>query len=173
MKLGDFGVATKLNNEGQNDNTVAGSVYWMAPEVVEMSSTGTASDIWSLGCTVIELLEGKPPNYGLPPMNALFRIVQEDRPPIPDNLSPSLTDFLFQCFQRDPHLRVTAEKLIKHSWLQLARSKQSETSQQNHVKTEPIMSNISQRVAQSVSIDKYVEAEEEDFGFLADGILTT
>jgi serine/threonine protein kinase len=33
--------------------------YWMAPEVIELSGATTASDIWSLGCTVIELLEGK------------------------------------------------------------------------------------------------------------------
>jgi hypothetical protein len=36
---------------------------------------------------VIELLEGKPPYYSLEPMQALFRIVQDDMPPIPDGAS--------------------------------------------------------------------------------------
>ena len=50
------------------------------PEIIEMSGhTGTACDIWSVGCTVIELLMGAPPYFDLPPMPALFRIVQVRR----------------------------------------------------------------------------------------------
>lgn len=56
----------------------------MAPEVIEQNGATTASDIWSLGCVVIELLEGRPPYYNLDPMQALFRIVQDDGPPIPE-----------------------------------------------------------------------------------------
>ena len=53
VKLADFGVATKT--AGLNDSSVVGTPYWMAPEVIELSGATTASDIWSLGCTVIEL----------------------------------------------------------------------------------------------------------------------
>lgn len=41
-----------------------------------MSGVCAASDIWSVGCTVIELLTCSPPYYDLQPMPALFRIVQ-------------------------------------------------------------------------------------------------
>lgn len=41
-----------------------------------MSGVSAASDIWSVGCTVIELLTCVPPYYELQPMPALFRIVQ-------------------------------------------------------------------------------------------------
>jgi len=41
-----------------------------------------------LGCTVIELLDGKPPYYKLQPMPALFRIVNDDHPPLPESISP-------------------------------------------------------------------------------------
>ena len=41
-----------------------------------MSGVCAASDIWSVGCTVIELLTCVPPYYDLQPMPALFRIVQ-------------------------------------------------------------------------------------------------
>ncbi|KAH9622910.1 hypothetical protein KSS87_021027 [Heliosperma pusillum] len=76
VKLADFGVATKLTEADANTHSVVGTPYWMAPEVIEMSGVCAASDIWSVGCTVIELLTCVPPYYDLQPMPALFRIVQ-------------------------------------------------------------------------------------------------
>lgn len=60
----------------------------MAPEVIELKGASTKSDIWSLGCTIVELCTGKPPYSDLLPMTALFRIVEDDFPPLPDGLSP-------------------------------------------------------------------------------------
>ncbi|GAB7361438.1 hypothetical protein MBLNU230_g1494t1 [Neophaeotheca triangularis] len=115
VKLADFGVATKA--QGLAEGSVVGTPYWMAPEVIELSGATTASDVWSLGCTVIELLDGKPPYHKLAPMPALFRIVNDDHPPIPEGVSPLVRDFLMQCFQKDPNLRVTAKKLLRHPWI--------------------------------------------------------
>lgn len=115
VKLADFGVATK--SQQSREVSVVGTPYWMAPEIIEMNGASTASDIWSLGATVIELLEGKPPFSKFPPMSALFRIVNEDHPPLPGGASPAVRDFLLQCFQKDPNLRVSAKKLLKHPWI--------------------------------------------------------
>ena len=115
VKLADFGVATK--QQGLAEGSVVGTPYWMAPEVIELAGATTASDIWSLGCTVIELLDGKPPYHKLAPMPALFRIVNDDHPPLPEGCSPLVRDFLMQCFQKDPNLRVSAKKLLKHPWI--------------------------------------------------------
>ena len=115
VKLADFGVATKQT--GLAEGSVVGTPYWMAPEVIVLSGATTASDIWSLGCTVIELLDGKPPYHKLAPMPALFRIVNDDHPPLPEGASPLVRDFLMQCFQKDPNLRVSAKKLLKHPWI--------------------------------------------------------
>ncbi len=115
VKLADFGVATK--QQGLAEGSVVGTPYWMAPEVIELAGATTASDIWSLGCTVIELLDGKPPYHKLAPMPALFRIVNDDHPPLPEGASPLVRDFLMQCFQKDPNLRVNAKKLLKHPWI--------------------------------------------------------
>ena len=86
VKLADFGVATRTTTF--HESSVVGTPYWMAPEVIELSGATTASDIWSLGCTVIELLDGKPPYHKLQPMHALFRIVNDDHPPLPEGASP-------------------------------------------------------------------------------------
>jgi serine/threonine protein kinase len=119
VKLADFGVASRTT--GLHESSVVGTPYWMAPEVIELSGATTASDIWSLGCTVIELLDGKPPYHKLQAMPALFRIVNDDHPPLPQGASPTVLDFLSQCFQKDPNLRVSARKLLKHPWIVNAR----------------------------------------------------
>jgi serine/threonine protein kinase len=123
VKLADFGVATKTTT--LHESSVVGTPYWMAPEVIELAGASTASDIWSLGCTVIELLDGKPPYHKLQPMHALFRIVNDDHPPLPEGASPIVRDFLMQCFQKDPNLRVSARKLLKHPWIVNARRSDS------------------------------------------------
>ncbi|CAF1704369.1 hypothetical protein HID58_053752 [Brassica napus] len=121
VKLADFGVATKLNEADVNTHSVVGTPYWMAPEVIEMSGVCAASDIWSVGCTVIELLTCVPPYYDLQPMPALFRIVQDDNPPIPDSLSPDITDFLRQCFKKDSRQRPDAKTLLSHPWIRFSK----------------------------------------------------
>lgn len=70
---------------------------------------------------VIELLEGRPPYHNLDPMPALFRIVQDDCPPIPEGASPIVKDFLYHCFQKDVNLRISARKLLRHPWMVSAR----------------------------------------------------
>ena len=112
----DFGVAKKADSR-QTSNSVVGTPYWMAPEIIQMSSFTTASDIWSLGCTILELLTGEPPYYDLKPITALYRIVQDEHPPLPADLSPSLHSFLSRCFTRDPERRPTASELRRHEWL--------------------------------------------------------
>jgi serine/threonine protein kinase len=119
VKLADFGVATKQS--GLDHASVVGTPYWMAPEVIELSGATTASDIWSVGCTVIELIEGKPPYHKLQPMQALFRIVNDDHPPIPGSASKYLIEFLMECFQKNPNLRIDAKRLLKHPWILSAK----------------------------------------------------
>ncbi|KAM9966163.1 hypothetical protein ACTFIR_006355 [Dictyostelium discoideum] len=121
IKLADFGVATKFDDTSAA--AVVGTPYWMAPEIIELNGATTKSDIWSVGCTVIELLTGSPPYYDLGQMPALFRIVQDDCPPLPEGISPPLKDWLMQCFQKDPNLRISAQKLLKHKWIQASIKK--------------------------------------------------
>ncbi|KAF0323990.1 cell division control protein [Colletotrichum asianum] len=118
VKLADFGVSTSTLAGGQDKEAqVVGTPYWMAPEIIQLSGASPASDIWSVGCTVIELLQGRPPYHNLAAMPALFAIVNDDHPPLPEGISPASRDFLMQCFQKDPNLRVTAKKLLRHAWI--------------------------------------------------------
>ncbi|KAH7910459.1 hypothetical protein BJ138DRAFT_1152815 [Hygrophoropsis aurantiaca] len=118
VKLSDFGVSLNLRAMEREIKDVAGTPNWMAPEVIELKGASTKSDIWSLGCTVIELLTGRPP-YGeiANSMTVMFRIVEDDMPPIPEGCSEPLQDFLQQCFNKDAEMRPNAEMLCEHPWL--------------------------------------------------------
>ncbi|KAG6868950.1 hypothetical protein C0993_007164 [Termitomyces sp. T159_Od127] len=61
IKLSDFGVSLNLRAMEREIKDVAGTPNWMAPEVIELKGPSPKSDIWSLACTVIELLTGRPP----------------------------------------------------------------------------------------------------------------
>ncbi|MED6184939.1 hypothetical protein PIB30_052265 [Stylosanthes scabra] len=117
VKLADFGLAkaTKLNDVKSSK----GSPYWMAPEVVNLRNDGygLAADIWSLGCTVLEMLIGKPPYSDLEGMQALFRIGRGEPPPIPETLSKDARDFILECLQVNPSKRPTAAQLLEHPFL--------------------------------------------------------
>ncbi|KIY62610.1 hypothetical protein CYLTODRAFT_169858 [Cylindrobasidium torrendii FP15055 ss-10] len=116
VKLSDFGVSLNMRAV-EREKDVAGTPNWMAPEVIELKGASPKSDIWSLGCTVIELLTGRPP-YGeiANTMTVMFRIVEDDMVPLPE-CSDELQDFLRQCFDKEPTKRPSAETLCEHDWV--------------------------------------------------------
>ncbi|XP_027345408.1 mitogen-activated protein kinase kinase kinase 1-like [Abrus precatorius] len=117
VKLADFGLAkaTKFNDVKSSK----GSPYWMAPEVVNLKNQGygLAADIWSLGCTVLEMLQRQPPYSDLEGMQALFRIGRGEPPPIPESLSNDARDFILKCLQVNSNKRPTAAELLDHPFL--------------------------------------------------------
>ena len=61
VKLADFGASKSYNDATLTDcmKSIRGSVFWMAPEIIRGKGYGWRADIWSLGCTVIEMLTGE------------------------------------------------------------------------------------------------------------------
>ena len=118
IKLADFGVATKLSEIDSSKRRVVGTPYWMAPETVEMSPPTPASDIWSVGSTVVEMITEKPPYADLPQMSALYRIVSDNHPPLPEGFSEALEAFLLRCYEKNPLHRAGAATLLEDHWIQ-------------------------------------------------------
>ncbi|KAJ9541734.1 hypothetical protein OSB04_028240 [Centaurea solstitialis] len=118
IKLADFGMAKHITN-CTSMLSFKGSPYWMAPEVV-MNTNGynLAVDIWSLGCTILEMATSKPPWGQYEGVAAIFKIGNsKDMPEIPDHLSNDAKSFIKQCLQRDPSLRPSASKLLDHPFV--------------------------------------------------------
>ena len=104
----------------QNDcMSLKGTPYWMAPEVIMQTGHGRSADIWSVGCTVIEMITGKPPFSEFPTqVSVLFHIANtQDPPTIPEGVTEDCQDFLLLCFKRNPKERPTAATLLKHRFV--------------------------------------------------------
>ncbi|CEP09782.1 hypothetical protein [Parasitella parasitica] len=120
-KISDFGLSKKNDYDEVYDQnsrmSLRGSIYWMAPEVVKNEPYSAKVDIWSLGCTVIEMLTGQRPWIALNQIAALYNLGRLNTPTIPENISECAKDFLRQCFIIDPLKRPTATDLLAHSFL--------------------------------------------------------
>ncbi|XP_078180042.1 mitogen-activated protein kinase kinase kinase NPK1-like [Carex rostrata] len=100
--------------------SMIGMLYWMAPEVIVEANHSFSADIWSVGCTVIEMATGKPPGSGQYPelAAALYHVgCKKSHPSIPEHLSSEAKDFLLKCFQKEPGLRPTASDLLQHPFV--------------------------------------------------------
>ena len=139
VKLSDFG-CSKLFDEEEDETfgahgaqTCVGTPFWMAPEVLLRKTGecdveyGTRCDIWSLGCTIIEMLGVTPWRTGkLEPTHETLNKIINGRggPPVPANASPDTVAFLQECFHRDPRLRSTADQLLQSDYVKRTTSPQ-------------------------------------------------
>jgi len=61
VKIGDFGLATTMDHEGERKKTLCGTPNYIAPEMLDKKGHGYEVDIWAIGCILYTLLVGKPP----------------------------------------------------------------------------------------------------------------
>ncbi|KAJ3671609.1 hypothetical protein LUZ60_007688 [Juncus effusus] len=118
VKLADFGMAKHMSAY-TSIRSFKGSPYWMAPEIImNVSGYNLSVDIWSLGCTILEMATSKPPWSQFEGVAAIFKIGNsKDIPEIPEHLSLEAKNFLKLCLQRDPLARPTAVELLSHPFV--------------------------------------------------------
>lgn len=126
VKLSDFGCSSDIEKtihtvQNPVQAGLKGSVPWMAPEVVAETGFGRRSDIWSFGCTILEMATGKMPwsQYSFDnPFALMMKIaLTEETPEIPDFLSAELKDFIGLCLKRKQEDRPHAAELLQHKFL--------------------------------------------------------
>ncbi|XP_078492104.1 uncharacterized protein LOC100179035 [Ciona intestinalis] len=137
IKLIDFGCAKRvheINNSSSGRNSassgrerqfksVVGTPYWMAPEVINgKAKYGPKSDVWSLGCTVIEMATANPPLYELGIYGAMYHIGEgRPMPVLSNNFTKHARSFVIQCLRIEPSSRPTADELLQHKFMRHRR----------------------------------------------------
>eukprot|EP00758_Cryptobia_borreli_P005969 Tbor_TRINITY_DN5029_c0_g1::TRINITY_DN5029_c0_g1_i1::g.14256::m.14256 len=74
LKLGDFGSSRRLNSPSELITGIAGTPYFMAPEVIREEGHNCQADVWSLGCVILEMATKAAPYQHLPEMQAMYKI---------------------------------------------------------------------------------------------------
>ncbi|XP_072936973.1 neither inactivation nor afterpotential protein C-like [Epargyreus clarus] len=122
IKLTDFGLSCTVEGTLGKDVNNIGSPSWMAPEIITSGEEGYDNrvDVWALGITTIEMVDGKAPFQDMHPTRALFQIV---RNPPPSVLKPSMStnqinDFITECLEKNPEHRPFMMELAEHPFIQ-------------------------------------------------------
>ncbi|XP_059144645.1 uncharacterized protein LOC131931810 [Physella acuta] len=119
LKITDFGLSEFIDANGVS--TEIGTVRYMAPEVIYtegnvIQNYTSRADIWSVGCTVLEMINGKQPNSSIPTEQIVFQSYLGNPPSyqLPESSSVYLKEFLERILQRESKFRPTAEWLLKN-----------------------------------------------------------
>mmetsp|Transcript_15734 Transcript_15734/g.39578 ORF Transcript_15734/g.39578 Transcript_15734/m.39578 type:complete len:260 (+) Transcript_15734:135-914(+) len=115
--LADFGIS-RILPQGQAKfvpDSVSGTPNFMSPEQFrpfESGGVGTASDVWSAACVILQVLSGEEPFRGMQHGEIEAQVCdQQSCPPIPPGISSDLSHVLQTCFRHDPSQRPTAREL--------------------------------------------------------------
>lgn len=117
-RLGDFGIARLLDGgHATTTGVVAGTVAYLAPEVLDGNKATPAADVYALGMTLWTLLLGHNPytrDTDDSPFVVLGRVMAGTLPPIPDHVSTAVADLIEAAIHRDPASRPTIEAVHAH-----------------------------------------------------------
>ncbi|XP_044159630.1 serine/threonine-protein kinase PLK1-like [Bufo gargarizans] len=111
VKIGDFGLATKVEFDGERKKTLCGTPNYIAPEVLGKKGHSFEVDIWSLGCIMYTLLVGKPP-FETSCLKETYLRIKKNEYSIPKHINPLAAALIQRMLRSDPTTRPTIDELL-------------------------------------------------------------
>ncbi|XP_060778179.1 mitogen-activated protein kinase kinase kinase 5 [Neoarius graeffei] len=171
LKISDFGTSKRLAGINPCTETFTGTLQYMAPEIIDQGPRGYGkpADIWSLGCTIIEMATGKTPFHELgSPQAAMFKVgMFKIHPTVPACMSEEAKSFIMRCFEPNPDKRATASNLLKDAFLKSSTKKKKKKTKPSPslAEIEPITSvspAVEYQRSMSVPITVHVDTDRID-----------
>ena len=119
IKLGDFGLAAKLDFDNEKRHTVCGTPNYLAPEVLSnKAGHGYEVDVWSLGVVLYALVVGKPP-FETPEVKMTYEKIKKVIYAFPEQipLTENVKNLITKIFNVDPSKRPTLDQILEHPFL--------------------------------------------------------
>ncbi|KAL6424771.1 hypothetical protein ACFW04_010015 [Cataglyphis niger] len=115
VKIGDFGLATRLEHDGERKKTVCGTPNYIAPEVLTKIGHSYEADIWSIGCIMYTLLVGKPP-FETSSLKETYSRIKQVQYKTPQHITKPAMNMVANMLQLNPSRRPSVTKLMKDNF---------------------------------------------------------
>ncbi|KAK7929157.1 hypothetical protein WMY93_005552 [Mugilogobius chulae] len=116
LKIGDFGLATKIQFDGERKKTLCGTPNYIAPEVLCKKGHSYEVDVWSLGCILYTLLVGKPP-FETSCLKETYNRIKKNNYTIPWHINPAASTLIKRMLHADPTQRPTVTELLTDEFM--------------------------------------------------------
>lgn len=116
LKIGDFGLATRIEYEGERKKTLCGTPNYIAPEILNKRGHSFEVDIWSIGCVMFTLLVGQPP-FETKSLKDTYSRIRKCDYRLPQTLRKNAAELIVAMLQSDPDKRPTVHRCLKFDFL--------------------------------------------------------
>lgn len=119
VKIADFGTAVKLKHPEEQvcEESFVGTPRYIAPEVCACTNHGLPADVWSLGATIVRMINGEKPYHELGAANDMAIIYKVGmkgvQPSITRQISDELSEVIDMCMRQQPEDRITVQQLLQ------------------------------------------------------------
>lgn len=116
VKIGDFGLAARIEFEGETKKTLCGTPNYIAPEILNKKGHSFEVDIWSIGCIMYTLLVGKPP-FETSSLKETYNRIKKCHYKLSSTISQPARQMIMTMLQSDPKSRPKVQQLLSHEFL--------------------------------------------------------
>ncbi|XP_077500566.1 serine/threonine-protein kinase polo isoform X2 [Amblyomma americanum] len=116
LKVGDFGLATRLDYEGERKKTLCGTPNYIAPEILAKKGHSYEVDIWSIGCILFTLLVGRPP-FETPTLKETYVRIKKNEYHVPSTVSSPARALIRKMLQPEPERRPNIEAILQDDFM--------------------------------------------------------